>query len=611
MTNSERERLLAIPAAALTKPLGKRGTPAFFYVQRKGHGGKLRTERRTLVTAVDRLRRCTEEHPAGGGLTLDEALEEIQRLLAQELAPWPGLQTTSVEMDDAGRQAVWTRLLAPWPRFELNAVSLDKSGTVKTRGKLDVPGGGTIWTIDALTSPAGMAAVCGIARSGLNIYWRPASGCPVSCLLVDDWTKPPEGTPGVRPEDAQTDEGRCQALELLRWAQPSAFLQTSRWKSQAIFVVAGGLLEHGRELAARMNRAYGDANVRDLNHWARLPGVWNFKKKEPWCCRVLDFSRCRSMADAWLAQELRRLRAVQGDLEETSSMSSAPSSRVRPGCPAEWQPPAGALPAPEDVDVGNRNTEATRAVGTYLAQHWGDETGADAFLRRWNARLPQSLDEVERARILASIVQKDRENHPERWVGKSVPSSPVPRLTKSETKLAPTAPHASSASAKMQARDMTMEEHLARLAAEKAGAVVRADLQTPEACLAAVREDGRALQFLPEGLRTLDVCLAACQQNGTAMEFVPDRLKTPEFCLEAVRRDSRALQHVPDGLKTPEMCMDAVRGGGWALKVVPDGLKTPELCLVAVRKNGWALWWVPDALKTPELCLEAVRQDGM
>lgn len=592
MTNSERERLLAIPATALTKSLGKLGTPAFFYVQRKGKNGKLRTERRTLVTAVDRLRRCTEEHPAGGGLTLDEALEEIQRLLAHELAPWPGLQTTSVEMDDAGRQAVWTRLLAPWPRFELNAVSLDKSGTVKTRGKLDVPGGGTIWTIDALTSPAGMAAVCGIARGGLNVYWRPVQG-ERACLLVDDWTKPPPG-PDLRPEAVQTEAQRMAALELLRWAQPYGFLQTSRWKTQAVYVLEGALLEHGRELVARMNRAYGDTNVRDLNHWVRLPGLWNWKK-EPWCCRVLKFGTCRPMADAWLAQELQRLRVVQKEESRPAPSLAKPSaSRLWSGVetflasfPEEIQP--------ANVHLHYRNTAATRVAARWYVRCHGDVAGCRTVLRAWLAGTPEPrLTAHDMDVITHSMACRDWREHPERWVGLPEPTtiSGVPasqggdelRRTafRSAPGSAPSAPKPSDVPPpKMQTRDMTMEE------------------------------DGRALQFLPEVLRTLDVCLAACQQNGTAMEFVPERLKTPGFCMEAVQADWRALQFVPEALKTPGLCMVAVRGGGWALKVVPEALKTPELCMEAVRKNGWALWWVPNALKTPALCMEAVQQDGM
>ena len=43
-----------------------------------------------------------------------------------------------------------------------------------------------------------------------------------------------------------------------------------------------------------------------------------------------------------------------------------------------------------------------------------------------------------------------------------------------------------------------------------------------EAALAAVRNNGYALQFVPEELRTADVVLEAVRNNGYALKFVLD-----------------------------------------------------------------------------------------
>ena len=45
------------------------------------------------------------------------------------------------------------------------------------------------------------------------------------------------------------------------------------------------------------------------------------------------------------------------------------------------------------------------------------------------------------------------------------------------------------------------------------------EVQTPENCLAAVQNDGYALQFVKE--QTPEICLAAVKQNGLALQFVP------------------------------------------------------------------------------------------
>jgi hypothetical protein len=60
-------------------------------------------------------------------------------------------------------------------------------------------------------------------------------------------------------------------------------------------------------------------------------------------------------------------------------------------------------------------------------------------------------------------------------------------------------------------------------------------------------------------------------------------ITTEQDALEAVRQDGMALEDVPEKLKTPEICAEAVCGSGWALAFVPEALKTPELCLAASR----------------------------
>jgi len=50
-------------------------------------------------------------------------------------------------------------------------------------------------------------------------------------------------------------------------------------------------------------------------------------------------------------------------------------------------------------------------------------------------------------------------------------------------------------------------------------------LKTPELCLAAVQQDGRALNYVPEALRTPELYLTAVQQNIEALNYVPEDLK--------------------------------------------------------------------------------------
>ena len=68
------------------------------------------------------------------------------------------------------------------------------------------------------------------------------------------------------------------------------------------------------------------------------------------------------------------------------------------------------------------------------------------------------------------------------------------------------------------------------------------DNQTTELCLAAVKNDGRALEFVKE--QTLDICLAAVANEPLALQFVKEQ--TPEICLAAIKTDALAIQFVKD-----------------------------------------------------------------
>jgi tetratricopeptide (TPR) repeat protein len=98
-----------------------------------------------------------------------------------------------------------------------------------------------------------------------------------------------------------------------------------------------------------------------------------------------------------------------------------------------------------------------------------------------------------------------------------------------------------------------------------------------------------------------------CKKRGSAaLAGVPEYRITAETCLAAVSNDGNALQFVPEGLKTPEICLAAVKLSGMALWCVPENFKTAELCLAAARQSGWALMSVPEKLKTFDICLAAV-----
>ncbi len=150
--------------------------------------------------------------------------------------------------------------------------------------------------------------------------------------------------------------------------------------------------------------------------------------------------------------------------------------------------------------------------------------------------------------------------------------------------------------------------------------------RTPALCLAAVLEDGLALQFVPEAFRTAEICLEGVRRRGWMLEHVPEDLKTYETCMVAVKEDGLALKYVPEALRTPELSLAAVKANGLAIEFVPGHLLAPspdgagsfgvsqperhalEMCWNAVDNFDGALEFVPEGLKTLEMCARAYSQ---
>jgi hypothetical protein len=72
--------------------------------------------------------------------------------------------------------------------------------------------------------------------------------------------------------------------------------------------------------------------------------------------------------------------------------------------------------------------------------------------------------------------------------------------------------------------------------------------------LAAVEQNGVALQYVSEALRTAELCLAAVEQNGYALQYVPNALRTAEIYVAVIKNVDEDdiegfLEAVPKALK--------------------------------------------------------------
>jgi hypothetical protein len=108
--------------------------------------------------------------------------------------------------------------------------------------------------------------------------------------------------------------------------------------------------------------------------------------------------------------------------------------------------------------------------------------------------------------------------------------------------------------------------------------------------------ENKSLKFLKKEEQTEEICLEAVKQDGKALQYV--KKQTEEICLEAVKQNGRALQYVKK--QTEEICLEAVKQNGRALQFVKE--QTEQMCLEAVKQNINALDFVEK--QTEEICLE-------
>lgn len=150
--------------------------------------------------------------------------------------------------------------------------------------------------------------------------------------------------------------------------------------------------------------------------------------------------------------------------------------------------------------------------------------------------------------------------------------------------------------------------------------------KTYDVCIKAVRNDGRAIKFVPYKHKDKNMYMQAFD-NKYALKFIDDLLseelyieaikrgaslesckcQTPQICELAIDQNPCDLSYVMN--QTYDLCMKAVRKRGWVLSYVRLN-QTLEMCLSAVSNEGRVLEYVNDEFKTHKVCLTAVKNDG-
>ena len=87
--------------------------------------------------------------------------------------------------------------------------------------------------------------------------------------------------------------------------------------------------------------------------------------------------------------------------------------------------------------------------------------------------------------------------------------------------------------------------------------------------------------------------MAACRQNGLALQVVPEKLIAYEVCMVACRQHGCALSSVTEKLIAWCPCTACKQSYLGVLEGISKKLITYELCVAAFKQYGGALYHVP------------------
>lgn len=107
------------------------------------------------------------------------------------------------------------------------------------------------------------------------------------------------------------------------------------------------------------------------------------------------------------------------------------------------------------------------------------------------------------------------------------------------------------------------------------------------------------IEHIPEHLLDYNFCKEVVLIYGHSLKSIPNKFKDRELCkIAALRDNGNALQFVPENILDYEFCKEIVSEYGIALQFVPSKFKDYQLCEIAVKQNKMAVLYIFDDPKT-------------
>ncbi|MBO6114511.1 MAG: DUF4116 domain-containing protein [Lachnospiraceae bacterium] len=175
-----------------------------------------------------------------------------------------------------------------------------------------------------------------------------------------------------------------------------------------------------------------------------------------------------------------------------------------------------------------------------------------------------------------------------------------------------------------------------------------------ELCEVAVKQNGRALEFVPEKIIQekgeewfTQLCKDAVLSNGMAIEYVPFMIKdeemvkisvlehngcvedreydyyeypikyalksvmTEDFLIQMLYTSPFALKNIPRYKITENIVRTAISQNGNTIRYVPDKMINEELVSLAISSNEMSIQFIPERYKTEEICHQCLNKNYM
>ena len=123
-------------------------------------------------------------------------------------------------------------------------------------------------------------------------------------------------------------------------------------------------------------------------------------------------------------------------------------------------------------------------------------------------------------------------------------------------------------------------------------------------CLLAVGQDGLLLQHVPPPHRTFEVCIAAVRQNWRALKYTPEQLMIQndyEICLTAFEQNTRAIYYLPEAVRSDDLFIRLLNLDPHAFVHFPKEKRCLKFSEHASKLDSSIFHYIPNLIRTPSM----------